>query len=136
MKTAITFGVFDLLHYGHFELFRRIKDLVSPDGKVFAMLQLDAWVTKYKPVKLVYDWEKRAKMIAALRYVDKVLPYGAVDESIKGVDFTTLVVGSDQCHAGFQRAMQWCRDNGREVIVLPRTEGVSTTRLKEIIEDL
>lgn len=133
-KTAITFGVFDLLHFGHFELFRRCKELAGGGGELVVAVQEDAVVTKYKPqAKLVYDWGKRVKMIRALRYVDKVVPYGDVDESIKHFDFTTFVVGPDQCHAGFQRAMQWCRDNGREVVVLPRTEGISTSKLKEML---
>ena len=40
-KTAITFGVFDLLHFGHFELFRRIRELVGQEGKVYIMLQIE-----------------------------------------------------------------------------------------------
>ena len=131
MKSAITFGVYDLLHYGHFELFRRVRDLVGPEGRVIVAVQSDEYVTKYKPqAKLVYDWDTRAKMIAALRYVDDVVPYTDVDVSIKEYDFDTAVFGPDQCHAGFQRAMQWCRDNGREVVILPRTDGISSTQLR------
>ncbi len=130
MKTVITFGVFDLLHWGHFELFRRCKEL-SECGRLIVAVQLDDSVLKYKPhTKLVYDWDKRVKMISALRYVDCVVPYDDVDESIKTVDFDLFVVGPDQTHAGFVRAKQWCCDNGRDVIVLSRTEGVSTTALR------
>lgn len=131
MKVVLTVGVYDLLHYGHFELFRRCKELAGEGGKLVVAVQDDAVVTKYKPqAKLVYDWDTRVKMIRALRYVDQVVPYGDVDESIKHIDFTTFVVGPDQCHAGFQRAMQWCRDNGREVVVLSRTEGISSSQLR------
>ena len=131
MKVVLTVGVYDLLHYGHFELFRRCKELAGEGGKLVVAVQNDAVVTKYKPqAKLVYDWDTRVKMIRALRYVDQVVPYGDVDESIKHIDFTTFVVGPDQCHAGFQRAMKWCRDNGREVVVLPRTDGISSTQLR------
>ena len=131
MKKVLTVGVYDLLHYGHFELFRRCKELAGGGGELVVAVQEDAVVTKYKPqAKLVYDWDKRVKMIRALRYVDQVVPYGDVDESIKHIDFTTFVVGPDQCHAGFQRAMQWCRDNGREVVVLSRTEGISSSQLR------
>lgn len=134
MKKVLTVGVYDLLHWGHFELFRRCKELAGDGGELVVAVQEDAIVTKYKPhAKLVYSWDKRVKMISALRYVDKVVPYGDVDESIKGIDFTTFIVGPDQCHAGFQRAMQWCRDNGREVIVLPRTEGISSTQLRKSV---
>lgn len=131
MKTVLTVGVFDLLHFGHFELFRRCKELAGEDGLLTVAVQEDAIVTKYKPqARLVYDWQTRASMIRALRYVDKVVTYGDVDESIRTIDFTTFVVGPDQCHAGFQRAMQWCRDNGREVVVLSRTEGISSSQLR------
>ena len=112
-------------------MFRRCKELAGDGGELVVAVQEDAVVTKYKPqAKLDYDWNKRVKMISALRYVDHVVPYGDVDESIKHIDFTTFVVGPDQCHAGFQRAMQWCRDNGREVVVLPRTDGISSTQLR------
>ena len=131
MKRILTVGVFDLLHWGHFELFRRCKELAGDGGELVVAVQEDTFVTKYKPqAKLVCDWDRRVRMIRALRYVDAVVPYGDVDESIKKLDFTTFVVGPDQCHAGFQRAMQWCRDNGREVVVLERTQGISSSQLR------
>lgn len=137
MKTAITFGVFDLLHYGHFELFRRIKEVVGPGGKVFVLLQLDEWVTKYKPVKLVYDFEMRKKMIETLRTVDRVIPYDAVGvPAVENIDFDILCVGPEHTSERFQQLFKWCVEHGKEVVTLPRTEGISTTRLKEIIKDL
>ena len=137
MKTAITFGVFDLLHYGHFELFRRIKEVVGPDGKVFVLLQLDEWVTKYKPVKLVYDFEMRKKMIETLRTVDQVIPYDTVGvPAVENIDFDILCVGPEHTNERFQQLFRWRAAHGKEVVTLPRTEGISTTRLKEIIKDL
>lgn len=132
MKKVLTVGVFDLLHYGHFEVFRRAKDLAGPDGFLIVAIQDDAVVTKYKPgTKLVYDWDKRAKMISALRYVDKVVPYGDIDESIKSIDFNLFAIGGDQLHAGFQRAVKWCQENGKEVVRLSRTPGICSTMLRE-----
>ena len=132
MKKVLTVGVFDLLHFGHFELFRRCKELAGQDGKLIVAVQSDDVVKKYKPTAhLIYDWSTRAKMIAALRYVDEVGPYTDVDESIKGIDFTVLVTGADQTHSGFQRAINWCRENGRETIVLGRTEGISSSQLRK-----
>ncbi len=137
MKTAITFGVFDLLHYGDFELFRRIKEVVGSDGKVFVMLQLDEWVTKFKPVKLVYDFAMRKKMIETLRTVDKVIPYDSVGvAAVENIDFDVLCVGPEHTSERFQQLFRWCKEHGKEVVTLPRTEGISTTRLKEIIKDL
>ena len=45
-------------------------------------------------------------------------------------DFDIFVTGPDQIHDGFQRAMQWCREHGKQVVVLPRTEGISSSQLK------
>lgn len=133
VKTFLTVGVFDLLHYGHYELLRRVRELAGKNGRVVVAVQEDAIVAKYKPhAHLVYDWNTRAKMIHALRYVDEVVPYSDVDVSIKDIEFDTFVVGCDQNHAGFQRALAWCSEKGKQVVTLPRTDGISTTKLKEI----
>ena len=96
-KTAITFGVFDLLHFGHFELFRRIRELVGETGKVYVMLQIDEMIAKYKPgCKSVYDFTTRQKMIETLRTVDKAIPYDVVGvEAVKDIGFDVLVVGPE-----------------------------------------
>lgn len=131
MKTVVTFGVYDLLHWGHFELFRRCKEYAGEGGKLIVAIQSDEWVTKFKDVNLTYTWNQRAKMIASLRYVDEVVPYTAVDETIKTLEFDTFICGPDQVHAGFQRAKEWCVENGREVYVMPRTEGISSSQIRE-----
>lgn len=137
-KTAITFGVFDLLHFGHFELFRRIRELVGESGRVYVMLQMDEMIAKYKPgCKSVYDFTTRQKMLETLRTVDKAIPYDVVGiDAVKDVDFDILVVGPEHTNERFQRLFKWCAENGKEVVTLPRTDGISTTRLKTIISGL
>ena len=137
-KTAITFGVFDLLHFGHFELFRRIRELVGENGNVYVMLQIDEMIAKYKPgCKSVYDFTTRQKMIETLRTVDKAIPYDVVGvDAVKDIDFNILVVGPEHTNERFQRLFKWCAETGKEVVTLPRTEGISTTQLKKIISDL
>lgn len=131
MKTVLTVGVFDLLHWGHFELFRRCKELAGEGGRLIVAVQLDSIVTKYKPgTKLTYNWNQREKMISALRYVDQVVPYGDIDESIKQIEFDVFAIGGDQMHAGFQRAVAWCEANGKEVVRLSRTQGISATQIR------
>ena len=122
-KTAITFGVFDLLHFGHFELFRRMRELVGPTGKVYVMLQIDEMIEKYKPgCKNVYDFTTRQKMIESLRTVDKAIPYDVVGvDAVRTVDFDVLVVGPEHTNERFQRLFGWCNANGKEVVTLPRT---------------
>ena len=137
-KTAITFGVFDLLHFGHFELFRRIRELVGGNGKVYVMLQIDESIAKFKPgCRSVYDFDTRRKMIETLRTVDKAIAYDAVGvDAVKDVPFDVLVVGPEHTNERFQRLFEWCAANGKDVVTLPRTEGISTSRLKEIIKDV
>ena len=104
-KTAITFGVFDLLHFGHFELFRKIRELVGATGKVYVMLQIDEMIAKYKPgCKNVYDFAVRQKMIETLRTVDNAIPYDVVGvDAVKDIDFDILVVGPEHTSERFQR---------------------------------
>ena len=136
-KKAITFGVFDLLHYGHFELFRRIRELVGETGEVLVMLQKDEWVSKFKDVKLVYDFAKRKQMIETLRTVTRVIPYDTVGvDAVQDVDFDLLVRGPEHNSERFLNLSDWCMQNGKEYTILPRTEGISTTSLKKTIKEL
>ena len=129
MKKVLTFGVYDMLHIGHMLLFKRAKAL--GDYLTVAVQDGDC-ILKYKPeAKMVYTTEERLYMVSAIRYVDEVVTYRDVDVDIQDIDFDVFAVGEDQKHAGFQRAMQWCRDHGKEVVVLTRTEGISSTMLRE-----
>ncbi len=134
MKTVFTVGVYDLLHIGHIQLFRKARAL--GDALIVAVQDSDV-VMKYKPeAHLVYSTEERMYMVKSIRFVDDVVVYYAVDDIVKQIDFDIFVVGPDQQHEGFQRAIDWCRSQGREVIVLPRTEGISSSWLKEQIKNM
>ena len=137
MSTAFTVGVFDLFHYGHKELFRRIKELAGENGKLTVAVQDEDYIKKYKPeAKIVYSTQERIEMVEQCRYVDKVIIYKDVDEIVKQIDFDIFVLGGDQNHDGFQRAADYCRTQGRQVICLPRTKGVSASVLRDRIRDL
>lgn len=134
MKKVLTVGVYDLLHIGHVNLFRRARAV--GDSLVVAVQESDV-VMKYKPgAKLVYSTEERMYMVKAIRYVDDVITYEAVDDIVKTADFDIFVTGPDQTHEGFQRAIQWCKEHGKEHVVLPRTEGISSSWLKEQIKTM
>ena len=132
MKTVITFGVFDLLHWGHFELFRRMRELVGETGNVYVLLQSDEMVERFKPgCKLVYDFTTRKKMIETLRTVDKVIPYDVVGvAAVKDIAFDILVVGPEHTNARFQALFKWCTEKSKDIVVIPRSDGISTTMLK------
>lgn len=132
-KKVLTVGVYDLLHKGHVELYRRAKGL--GDYLIVAAQDSD-YILKYKPTaKVLNSTEDRKYMIKSIRYVDEVITYKDVDKIVQEVDFDVFVTGPDQCHAGFQKAIKWCEDNGREHIVLGRTDGVSSSDLKSKIEE-
>lgn len=132
-KKVLTVGVYDLLHKGHVELYRRAKGL--GDYLIVAAQDSD-FILKYKPTaKVLNSTEDRKYMIKSIRYVDEVITYTDVDKIVQEVDFDVFVTGPDQCHAGFQRAIQWCEEHGREHIVLARTDGVSSSELKAKIAE-
>lgn len=134
MKKVLTVGVFDLLHIGHVELFRRARKY--GDYLIVAVQDSDV-ILQYKPeAKMVYSTEERCYMVRAIRYVDEVAVYRGVDEIVKELDFDVFVKGPDQNHAGFQAAAQWCEAHGKEVVTLPRTDGVSSSWLKETIKSM
>lgn len=134
MKKVLTVGVYDLLHIGHVELFRKAKAL---GAYLIVAVQDSKVVLDYKPEeKLVYTTEERMYMVKSIRYVDEVIVYEGVDEIVKNVDFDIFVTGPDQKHEGFQRAKEWCIRNDKEIVVLPRTEGVSSSSLKELIKSM
>lgn len=127
-KKVMTVGVYDLLHKGHVELYRRAKGL--GDYLIVAAQDGD-FILKYKPTaKVLNSTEDRKYMIKSIRYVDEVITYTDVDKIVQEVDFDVFVTGPDQCHAGFQRAIQWCEENGKEHIILGRTVGISSSELK------
>lgn len=131
MKKILTFGVYDLLHIGHILLFKHAKE---QGDYLIAAVQDNKSILKYKPdAKMVNGTEERLMMVASIRYVDEVIIYNDVDIDIKNIDFDILAKGPDQNHEGFKRAIEWCRENGKQVITIPRTEGISSSMLREFI---
>ena len=132
-RKVMTVGVYDLIHKGHVELYRRAKGL--GDYLIVAAQDSD-FILKYKPTaKVLNTTEDRKYMIKSIRYVDEVITYTDVDKIVQEIDFDVFVTGPDQCHDGFQRAIRWCEEHGKEHIVLGRTDGVSSSELKAKIAE-
>ena len=129
MKTILTVGVYDMLHIGHILLFKRAKEL---GDRLIVAVQDGDYILKYKPgTEMVYTTEERMYMVSSIKYVDEVVVYRDVDKGIQTIEFDVFAKGPDQMHEGFQRAVKWCEANGKEVVVIPRTEGISSTMLRE-----
>ena len=128
MKKIFTVGVFDYFHFGHYKLFERAKKY---GDYLIVAVQDGEFILKYKPnANVLYSTEQRVELINALKIVDKVVVYKDVEEIIKEVDFDVFVVGGDQNHKGFQNAIEWCKNNGKEVVRLERTKGISSSEIK------
>lgn len=129
MKKVLTVGVFDYFHLGHLRLFERAKKL--GDYLIVAVQDGD-FILKYKPnANVLYSTSERIELVSALKVVDEAVVYDNIEETIKKIDFDIFAVGEDQNHSGFQRAIQWCKENGKDVIILSRTPGICSSDIKK-----
>jgi len=134
MKKVVTFGVFDYFHIGHLNLFEKAKEY---GDYLIVAVQDDEKILEYKPdAGIYYSTEQRVRLVNAIGIVDEVLVYRDVDTDIRNIDFDVFAVGEEQNHDGFIRAVNWCKENNKEVVVLPRTKGISSTQIKEKVESL
>lgn len=123
MKTVITYGTFDVLHAGHINLLRRARAL--GDRLIVALSTDEFNIGKHKSALLSY--ENRRSVIAAIRYVDMVIPETCWEQKISdvqqhGVD--VFVIGDDWT-GHFDFLNKFC-----EVVYLPRTTGISSTEIR------
>ena len=125
MKRVITYGTFDLLHYGHINLLRRAKE--QGDYLVVA-LSTDEFNWNMKQKKCYFSYEKRKQMLEALRCVDLVIPEENWEQKISDVKLyqaDVFVMGHDW-EGKFDFLKDYC-----EVVYLPRTPEISTTAIKQ-----
>ncbi len=123
MKKVITYGTYDLLHVGHINLLRRAKAL--GDYLIVAISSDEFNALKNK--KAYYSFEDRKKILEAVKYVDEVIPEYTWEQKIPDVvnNNVDVFVMGDDWEGKFDFLKDYC-----EVIYLPRTEGISTTKIK------
>ena len=125
MRKVITYGTFDLLHAGHINLLRRAKEL---GDYLIVVVSTDEFNWNEKRKKCYFSYEERKKLVEAVRYVDLVIPEENWDQKISDVKeyhVDTFVMGDDW-KGKFDFLKDYC-----EVVYLPRTEGISTTKIKQ-----
>lgn len=133
MTKVFTVGVYDYFHLGHLRLFKQCRE--HGDHLTVAVQDGDC-ILKTKPnAHIFYTTEQRIELISALKIVDEVIIYHDVDKIITEVNFDVFAVGEDQNHEGFQRAVKWCEENGKKVVRLKRTPGISSTMIKKSLTD-
>lgn len=123
MRKILTYGTFDLLHYGHINLLKRAKKL--GDYLVVAISTDDFNILKHK--ESYHSYEERRLILEAIKYVDEVIPEVTWEqkiEDIKNHNIDIFVMGDDW-KGKFDFLKEYC-----EVVYLERTPGISTTKIK------
>lgn len=126
MKRVITYGTFDLLHYGHINLLKRAKE--QGDYLIVA-LSTDEFNWNSKSKKCYFSYETRKILLESIRYVDLVIPeenweQKRTDMHLYHVD--TFVMGDD-----WKGKFDYLEEEGVDVVYFPRTPEISTTQIKK-----
>lgn len=124
MKKVITYGTFDLLHTGHINILRRAKEY---GDYLIVAISADEF-NDLKGKKAYYTYEQRKGILEAIRYVDEVIPEYTWEQKIQDVqkhEVDYFVMGDDW-EGKFDFLNDYC-----EVAYLPRTVGISTTKIKK-----
>lgn len=126
MKRVITYGTFDLLHYGHINLLKRAKAL---GDYLIVALSTDEFNLKEKQKKCYFTYEQRKEILEAIKYVDLVISENSWEQKKKDIHdyfIDTFVMGDD-----WKGKFDFLKEEGVEVVYLPRTPEISTTQIKK-----
>lgn len=124
MRRVITYGTYDLLHYGHINLLKRAREL--GDYLIVALSTDEFNLGKNKTC--YFPYEKRKQLLEAIRYVDLVIPETCWEQKVEDVKLyhvDTFVMGDDWA-GKFDFLKEYC-----EVVYFPRTPEISTTQIKK-----
>lgn len=129
MKTVITYGTFDLFHVGHIRLLKRLRKL---GDRLVVGISSDEF-NEIKGKKSFFSYEERAEIVGACQYVDEVFPEHNWEQKLNDVkkyEATIFAMGDDWV-GKFDFLEDLC-----EVVYLPRTEDISTTKIKTMLSSL
>ena len=126
MKKVITYGTFDLLHYGHINLLRRAKEL---GDYLIVALSTDEFNWSEKKKKSYFTYEQRKQLLEAIRYVEEIVPEESWEQKRSDVhkySIDVFTIGDD-----WAGEFDFLKEEGVEVVYLARTPEISTTQIKE-----
>lgn len=126
MKRVITYGTFDLLHYGHINLLRRAKEL---GDYLIVGLSTDEFNLKEKNKKSYFSYEQRKILVESVRYVDLVIPEDNWEQKksdIYDYHVDVFAIGDD-----WKGHFDFLKEKGVEVVYLSRTPEISSTQIKQ-----
>lgn len=128
MKTIITYGTFDLFHYGHVRLFKRLKAL---GDKLIVAVSTDEF-NALKGKAAFFSYLQRAEIVEACKYVDMVVPETHWQQKAKDIckyDVSVFGMGDDW-KGEFDELSILC-----DVVYLSRTGEISSTEIKNSLAD-
>ena len=128
MKRVITYGTYDLLHYGHINLLKRAKRL---GDYLIVCLSTDDFNTKEKNKKTYFKYNERKQLLESIRYVDLVIPEESWEQKKSDILLykADIFVIGDDWKGKFDFLNDICK-----VIYLPRTEEISTSKIKNDLQ--
>ena len=129
MTTVLTYGTFDLFHIGHLNLINRLSEM--GDRLIIAVSTDEFNAGKGKTS--VVSYEDRARIISSIKGVDLVIPETSWEQKardIKEHDVDIFAIGEDWA-GKFDDLQELC-----EVVYLPRTDGISSTEIKQMLRVL
>ncbi|WP_439443097.1 glycerol-3-phosphate cytidylyltransferase [Listeria aquatica] len=124
MKKVITYGTFDLLHWGHIRLLERARQL---GDHLTVVLSTDEF-NQSKGKQAFHNYEQRKYLLEAIKHVDIVIPKTNWDQKITDIQTNQIdifVMGNDW-EGQFDFLSDYC-----EVCYLMRTKNISTTYIKQ-----
>lgn len=130
MKRVITYGTFDLLHYGHINLFKRAKAL---GDYLIVAISSDEFNEIEKHKKCYFTYEQRKALVESIRYVDLVIPENSWTQKRSDMHeyhIDTFVIGND-----WKGKFDFLEEEGVEVVYLERTPEISSTKMKKYLYD-
>jgi len=128
-KIGYTTGVFDLFHIGHLNILRESKKRCD---FLIVGVSTDEVVIKYKSKKPIIPFDERIAIVAAIKYVDKVVAQTTMDkmEAWKNLKFDALFHGDDWKGSSlYDKYVKEFSNVGVDIVFLPHTEGISSTEL-------
>lgn len=126
MRRVITYGTFDLLHYGHINLLQRARSL---GDYLIVALSTDEFNWSQKQKVCYFSYEQRKSLIEAVRYVDLVIPETCWEQKktdVKEYQIDVFVIGND-----WEGRFDFLKEQGVEVVYLSRTPEISSTQIKK-----
>ena len=132
-NTVFTSGVFDILHAGHIDFFKKAKELAGEDGILIVATHDDKSISKVKGSnRPVNSAEDRIEVLNAIRYIDEVILWKGwenIQELVKLIKPNYIAcAGSEYKKKGVE---QFCRENDIKLKVFPRTKPLSSTKILE-----